>query len=341
VKYLFDAIEARFEDYPALVLRGRQLYVGFEEVPVNATKPYTELNARLVERLDTFASDIEVWDLDFRYHADALRTVDGDDWIDGMTTVFKDADIKSGVFTTAGCRMTRAEAPMLTDGLYDATIQFQLIVQRKQELPLGVSVPEVPTGATTVVFALTKDLRIESGSPSTNFNEDWLHAGRSSGSARRFLLHYDLSSIPAGSTVSSATLDGVSTLELTPTAPAKVKRLTTTTWGETTATWNTSDGVTAWSPANSASPQTGPYTEVDAVAVNLPRGGLVAPTAFPFSIPGLAALAQDAIDNRAGQLHLIVMTNNDSTPSAHAEFYDREEIVTVGALPFSLTVVYA
>jgi len=189
------------------------------------------------------------------------------------------------------------------------------------------------------VFLPTKDLRISSGSPTTNFDEQWLRAGRASGAANRFMLHYNVSSIPGGETVASAKVNGVSTLELTPTTPAKVKRLTTTIWDETTATWDTSDGVTPWSPANDDSPQTGPYTEVDAVAVNLPVGALLG-NMNPFEIPGLAAHVQDAIDNRAGQLHLIIMTDDDSTPpGSRAEFTDREDVVTVGASPFSLTVI--
>ena len=77
MKHLFDAIEDRLNEFPQLMLKGRKLYVGFEEADVNAVRPYTELNAVLADRLDTFESDIEVWDLAFRFHADDIRTLDG------------------------------------------------------------------------------------------------------------------------------------------------------------------------------------------------------------------------------------------------------------------------
>lgn len=136
MKYLFQAIEARFNANSMLRLKGRKLYEGFEDARVNVTKPYTELNAEMVERLDTFGSDIEVWDLHFRYHAKDIRTGAADDWVDAMTDAFKDSDIKSGRFQTAGCNMVTASVPKLKDGLFDATIDFQLIFQRRINLPL-------------------------------------------------------------------------------------------------------------------------------------------------------------------------------------------------------------
>jgi len=135
VKYLFEAIEARFNANPTLRLKSRKLYEGFEETRVNVTKPYTELNAELSERLDTFDTDIEQWDLRFRYHAKALKGTTADEWVDAMTETFKDANIRSGHFVTCGCRMVSASVPKLADGLFDATIRFEVTIQLTLKSP--------------------------------------------------------------------------------------------------------------------------------------------------------------------------------------------------------------
>lgn len=135
MKYLFEAIEARFNANPTLALKGRKLYEGFEEDRVNVTKPYSEVNAEMVERLDTFDSDIESWELRFRYHAKDIRTDSADDWVDAMTNAFKDANILSGQFHAGGCVMVGASVPRMTDGLFDAMVNFRLIVQRRHLLP--------------------------------------------------------------------------------------------------------------------------------------------------------------------------------------------------------------
>jgi hypothetical protein len=346
MKYLFDAIEDRMNEFPALMLKGRKLFIGFESANVNAVKPYTELNAKLRNRLDTFTSDVEVWDLGFRFHSDDVRTIDAHDWIDGMTAAFKDADIESGVFQTAGCRMTGATVPNLTNGLFDASIGFELTIQREQGLPIPEDAGTAIVPA-TVDFYVTKDTRIASASPTGNFDYFYLRVGREGGNFSRSLLHFDVSSIPIAAVVSTASLYLTSTLELTPTQASKVKRLTTTTWIQTSATWNTSDGAAAWSPPNAVSPQTGPYTETDAVAVSLPAGSLLG-NYIPFTITGLAALVQDAITNRSGQLHVMMLANTETIPATiSAEFVDSETSAdliaggTPSALPPKLTVSYA
>ena len=163
--------------------------------------------------------------------------------------------------------------------------------------------------------------------------------GKQSSSVYRSLLHYDLAGFPGGLTPIAAFLDGVSTLELTPTLPCLGKRLTTTTWGETTATWNTSDGSAAWSPPNAVSPQTGPYSDVGAVAINLPNGALLG-NYNPFSVPGFWGLVLDAIANRGGQLHLIIMVPDETDIYAgRPEFTDKEDTFHEGAAAPKLRVI--
>jgi hypothetical protein len=136
MKYLFQAIEARFNANPTLRLKGRKLFEGFDEARVNVVKPYTEVNAAMVQRLDTFGSDVETWELNFRFHAQDLKTGAADDWIDAMTDAFKDANIKAGQFQCAGTVMLGASVPKLNNGVFDATVRFRIIFQRTVNLPL-------------------------------------------------------------------------------------------------------------------------------------------------------------------------------------------------------------
>lgn len=136
MKYLFQALEARFNAFPVLKLKGRKLYEGFEDARVNVVKPYTEVNASMVERLDTFTTDIETWELNFRFHAQDLKTAAADDWIEAMTDAFKDADVRAGAFQCAGTQMLGAAIPRLTNGVFDATARFRAIFQRHVNLPL-------------------------------------------------------------------------------------------------------------------------------------------------------------------------------------------------------------
>jgi hypothetical protein len=136
MKYLFQALEARFNAFPVLRLKGRKLFEGFDTARVNVVKPYTEVNAALVERLDTFESDVETWELNFRFHAQDLQTTAADDWLDALTDAFKDADVTAGQFQCAGTQMLGASIPKLTNGVFDATARFRLIFQRRVNLPL-------------------------------------------------------------------------------------------------------------------------------------------------------------------------------------------------------------
>jgi hypothetical protein len=136
MKYLFQAIEARFNAFPVLKLKGRKLFEGFDTARVNVVKPYTEVNASMVGRLDTFESDVETWELNFRFHAQDLQSGATDDWLDALTDAFKDADVTAGQFQCAGTQMLGAFIPRLTNGVFDATARFRLIFQRRVNLPL-------------------------------------------------------------------------------------------------------------------------------------------------------------------------------------------------------------
>lgn len=324
MKYLFDALEKRLSEFPALVLKGRKLYVGFGEENVNATKPYTELNAKLARRLDTFAVDVEEWDLDFRYHADANRSTDADDWIDGMTDALKNANVMSGNFQTVQCSMTDASVPKLTDGLFDAAIGFKLIIQKDRTANVAEEEPVIVPA--TVTFSLTKDAFLRDTSPTTNFgNNENLKLGvgvNTAGTIDRPLIHVDLSAVPAsgsiipipdGATITAAHIE-FTYLNPGGSGTVKIRRLTQSAWVELQATWNRYATGLDWALAG------GDFTT--ALEVDWPK-----PTAAdtnPVSTTDLAILVQDALDSRSKQLHLILMMADEITNGNNITFRDSE-----------------
>lgn len=307
MKYLFDALEDRLSEFPALMLKGRKLLVGFEEANVNAVKPYTELNAKLINRLDTFESDVEVWDLNFRYHADDIRSTDAETWVEEMIVAMKDANVKSGVFTTAGCAMIEASVPKLTNGTFDASARFQLTIQREQELPIQ---EDGGTGITpaTIEFSASADLNIETGIlqdvnlDGTSLNVGVISAG---GKLERTLFYFDLTSIPTGATITSAILDLYVSIVSGGATLTKLYRLTRPTWSETQATWIRYTTLNSWSLAG------GDFTDTDPAGVNWTPGA-----ADTHNLIDVMTLVQEAIDDlidHPKQLHLLIR-NDDETP---------------------------
>jgi hypothetical protein len=330
MKYLFDAIEDRMNEFRALTLKGRKLYVGFESADVSAVKPYTELNAKLRDRLDTFTSDVEVWDLGFRFHSDDMRTIDAHDWVDGMTAAFKDADIESGVFQTAGCRMTGATVPNLTNGLFDASIGFELTIQREQGLPIP---GDAGTGIApaTLTFGAAKDVHLRDTPGTTNHDAGNLKIGvgvNVAGVVDRTLLHFALTGVPVGATVTSASLILTGLNPTAGPAAAKVRRLTQTAWVENQATWNVYATGLSWAAVG------GDATDVGEVDWTLPTGS------GEFTLTGLAALCQDALDSRSGQLHILLRNVDENTNGRNITFRDSEYNPVPGQRP-SLSVSYA
>jgi hypothetical protein len=134
---LFAAVEQRFNASPTLVTAGRKLYLGFEEKRVNCPMPYTEVNIEKTSaQLGTFGTDIDEWDLRFRYHAKDLRTIAADTWLGGMRAMFKDANVTSYAFHCAGVREAAMNAPRQRNSVYDAAIRFLMTVQWRIASPL-------------------------------------------------------------------------------------------------------------------------------------------------------------------------------------------------------------
>lgn len=131
MKYVFPALKQRFNSSAELRRVGRELYQGFAEKRVNVVPPYTEVNGRLASRQDTWDSDIETWELTFRYHAKDIRINAGADWIEAMQATFKDANVTGFGFHCCGCRAGEVTSPTSENSKFDASAKYRLTIQRR------------------------------------------------------------------------------------------------------------------------------------------------------------------------------------------------------------------
>jgi hypothetical protein len=147
----------------------------------------------------------------------------------------------------------------------------------------------------------------------------------------RSMLAFDLSSIPAGATITGCTLTVNVTQRTSPT-PGHVRRLCGDHWldgdgqSEAQATWNVWKTGSNWSQAGagSASCPGGDYTTTGEVAYTPPAG------TGAFTFPSLQALCQDALaqpgrwlrlrisqDAENVQSNLIKLDSSDATTASH------------------------
>lgn len=112
----------------------------------------------------------------------------------------------------------------------------------------------------TYTLIATKATRMEDTSPTTNFSsQNSIHAGEYNAGAiiDRSLIQFDLSSIPAGAIISSATLKLYKTTDDSSnnTRTLRIYRLLRS-WVEAQATWNKADSGTNWGTAGCANTTT-------------------------------------------------------------------------------------
>ena len=63
MKMIFDALEDRFGTNKRLRIIGRKLVRPTEINPKNEVRPFVTVDGSMVEKLDTFTSDLEKWRL--------------------------------------------------------------------------------------------------------------------------------------------------------------------------------------------------------------------------------------------------------------------------------------
>jgi len=164
-----------------------------------------------------------------------------------------------------------------------------------------------------------KDAYISSSSATTNFGTATTCSlgvsGKSSTLFTRVLIEFDISSIPAGTTITSANLSLYASAVAASSENAAVRRVTQT-WTEASATWNTYDGVNPW-PVNGTG---GDFTTTDQKLFSLQ----VASDPDPHVI-SLTTLCQDALDNRSGILSVILMRRTEASPNATWVFLSSDD----------------
>ncbi len=170
------------------------------------------------------------------------------------------------------------------------------------------------TYADGVAGAVAPDTYVHSVNDTTNYGSSTTFSvgfnGTKGSIITRAFLEFDISDIPAGAIIISASL----ALEITAAAPlsnwpSHVYRLLRTDWEEGAATWNVYKTATSWDSLGCSTDGVD-YTSVNGVAFNLPSG-----TGQKF-IMGLGTLAQDALDNRLGALCLFLRRDTESGSTA-------------------------
>ncbi len=151
--------------------------------------------------------------------------------------------------------------------------KFNVILVSAILITLALTWFAFPMTANATTFQLDNtddtgaDTWLNQSSPGTNYDGDVYDCVRSltSSGNRRTILKFNISSIPSGSTISSATLSLYYSSKAGDTPTGRIYyayRLTTTDWVENSCTWNT-----PWTSAG------GDYTETDGASATVPAQG--------------------------------------------------------------------
>lgn len=132
---IFAALEQRFNGFEALYTVGRKLFHGFDEDRKNVVFPYSEVTIERGESIGTWTTDIDEWELRFRYHAKDQRPNSALTWLNWMRAAFKDGNLTNSAFHCCGIREAGLDAPVLKDGIWTAAIRFTMTVQWKELSP--------------------------------------------------------------------------------------------------------------------------------------------------------------------------------------------------------------
>lgn len=152
--------------------------------------------------------------------------------------------------------------------------------------------------------ATARDTRLEKANPTTNFGTGTTFAAVGNGAANPVngLFDWDLASLPAGSTVLSATMTLIVSGLHTSTRLFNAYEMTANSdWTEAGATWNTKDGTNAWAGGANGGGVEG--TDISATAIGTATYVANAPvgTALPFSLTPSRVAA-----NAGGRLRVLV-----------------------------------
>lgn len=229
---------------------------------------------------------------------------------------------QEGVYTTPDCLNVRSIECLqerLRGGSRPGTVQ--VLPPKTFEVGDEPASPEI-----TVEILATKDTYILSTAATTNFDALNLKAATlTTTSYYRTLMHFDVSVIPSGSTIVSSYLRLFCTQPIAGNSPGQLDRLTQTAWVENQATWNVYSTGNSWTVAGAASDTSTPQ-----VTFTFPT--VASDTSNFWTITGMEAMVQDALDNRSGALHFLMKQTTESG-NDNLTFRDSEYAGTSGEQP--------
>jgi hypothetical protein len=156
--------------------------------------------------------------------------------------------------------------------------------------------------------ANTDNYMAQASATTNNGTAVTVRAGKAStgSSALRSLFTFNVSDIPGGATIVSATLTfHVTTRTGTP-GTGTINRLRRTDWDEANSTWNNYKTSTAWTTAGCGSTATDYDTSISGGTHAAP------PSSGTFDVTGLAAIVQDGLTNHAGLVYLVWRLDTES-----------------------------
>lgn len=164
---------------------------------------------------------------------------------------------------------------------------------------------------------LIRDTYLVDQFPNTNFGTDaTMKLGVIGGvpvQVHRILMYFDVSGVSGGTTFTAAYITFNVTQSASGTKAMTWNRLTRPTWSESQATWNEYQSGVTWttSGGDTATPQ---------VNDTLPQSTGLWQTA------DIKSLAQDALDNQSGALHILGRVVTESSPNINCTLSTVNEV---------------
>jgi len=137
---LFSALERRFDSFNLLKTKARKLYGGLEGQAKEPAPPYVDVTCEDEQELSTFGTDIYQYRLKFTAFARSMMVDEVAGMMDAIRVTFDRANLRDGLFGTAGFAFVNQSGPVLDGGKYKGDVTFDVIVQKNTltRTPLAV-----------------------------------------------------------------------------------------------------------------------------------------------------------------------------------------------------------
>jgi len=129
MKAFIDAILERFNSDKTLKRYARRIHTGLGASPIKGT-PYANLAVSGPSaELDSFDADFEQFDVEFTLFGKDSIPDNLHRALTEMMRVFDDCDLVSGEFSTVQFMRTGGEQPAVVEGIYQASLTYDAIIQ--------------------------------------------------------------------------------------------------------------------------------------------------------------------------------------------------------------------